>query len=39
MVLNWKLTYSLTLKNKHLKWYFKLRLIVDEAKPNSTWIG
>jgi hypothetical protein len=23
MVLNWKLAYSLLIKNKHLKWYFK----------------
>jgi hypothetical protein len=32
MVLNWKLAYSLSIKNKHLKRDFKWRLIVDEAK-------
>jgi hypothetical protein len=39
MVLNWKLAYSLSIKNKYLKRDFKRRIIVDEAKPNSTWIG
>jgi hypothetical protein len=23
MVLNWKLPYTLSINNKHLKWYFK----------------
>jgi hypothetical protein len=32
MVLNWKLAYLLSIKNKHLKWDFKWRLIMDEAK-------
>jgi hypothetical protein len=39
MVLNRKLAYSLSIKNKHLKRDFKWGLIVDEAKWNSTWIG
>jgi hypothetical protein len=39
MVLNWKLAYSLSIKNKHLKRVCKCRIILDEAKSNSTWIG
>jgi hypothetical protein len=26
MVLNWKLTYSLSIKNKHLKWDFQMKV-------------
>jgi hypothetical protein len=37
--LNWKLAYSLSVENKHLKWDFKWRLVVDVAKWNSMWIG
>jgi hypothetical protein len=29
MVFNWKLAYSLSIKNKHLKRDFKRRIIVD----------
>jgi hypothetical protein len=36
---NWKLAYSLSIEYKHLKRDFKWRLIVDETKWNSTWIG
>jgi hypothetical protein len=39
MVLNWKLAYSLSIKNKYLKRDFKWKLIMDEAKWNSMWIG
>jgi hypothetical protein len=31
MIFNWKIACSLSIKNKHLKQYFKWRLIVDEA--------
>jgi hypothetical protein len=37
---NWKLAYPLSIKIKHLKHGFSNeRLIVDEAKWNSKWIG
>jgi hypothetical protein len=39
LVLNWKLAYPLSIKNKHLKRDFKWKLIMDEAKWKSMWIG
>jgi hypothetical protein len=41
MVLIWKLAHSLSIKTKHLKRVFKLRLIMYEAKWNSKvdWVS